>query len=68
MYTSSNVAQQPEYGLYGTKTPGEIADDRRDQPTANMEEEKPRSPLQESMKMAKGMSQEKGTKDLGLER
>jgi len=30
MYTGSNVAQPSIYGLYGTKTPGEVADDRRD--------------------------------------
>lgn len=24
MYTGSNVAQDPEYGLYGTATPGEV--------------------------------------------
>ena len=29
VYPESNVAQTPEYGLYGTLTPGEIADDRR---------------------------------------
>jgi hypothetical protein len=29
LYPESNVAQNPEYGLYGTKTPGEIAEDRR---------------------------------------
>lgn len=29
LYPESNVAQQPEYGLYGTKTPGEVAQDRR---------------------------------------
>ncbi len=30
VYPESNVAQPtPEYGLYGTRTPGEIADDRR---------------------------------------
>jgi hypothetical protein len=29
VYPESNVAQQPEYGLYGTRTPGEVADDRR---------------------------------------
>lgn len=28
LYSESNVAQQPEYGLYGTKTQGEIADER----------------------------------------
>lgn len=29
LYTDSNVAQQPEYGLYGTRTPGEVAEARR---------------------------------------
>jgi hypothetical protein len=29
MYPESNVAQQPEYGIYGTKTPGEVAESRR---------------------------------------
>lgn len=28
-FQGSNVAQPSEYGLYGTRTPGEIADDRR---------------------------------------
>ena len=29
MYTGSNVAQPGEYGLYGTQTPGEVAEARR---------------------------------------
>jgi hypothetical protein len=29
MYTGSNVAQHSEYGLYGTLTPGEVAEARR---------------------------------------
>ena len=29
MYPESNVAQPAEYGLYGTKTPGEVAESRR---------------------------------------
>ncbi len=28
-YPESNVAQHSEYGLYGTRTPGEVAADRR---------------------------------------
>jgi hypothetical protein len=32
LYTESNVAQQPEYGLYGTRTPGEIQASRRMEP------------------------------------
>lgn len=30
VYPDSNVAQQSEYGLYGTMTPGEVAADRQD--------------------------------------
>ncbi|WP_169974034.1 hypothetical protein [Tautonia rosea] len=29
VYPESNAAQPPEYGIYGTKTPGEVAQDRR---------------------------------------
>ena len=29
-YPASNVAQQSEYGLYGTMTPGEVAEARRE--------------------------------------
>jgi hypothetical protein len=29
VYPESNIAQQPEYGVWGTKTPGEVAEDRR---------------------------------------
>ena len=28
-YPGSNVAQQAEYGVFGTKTPGEVAESRR---------------------------------------
>lgn len=40
LYPESNVAQQPEYGLYGTKTPGEVAQDRRGE-GRDLEDEKP---------------------------
>ena len=30
LYNDSSVAQQPEYGIWGTKTPGEVAEARRD--------------------------------------
>lgn len=39
MYTESNVAQQPAYGLYGTRTPGEVAESRRSD-GRDLEEEK----------------------------
>ncbi|MDX1968839.1 MAG: hypothetical protein SFV23_16815 [Planctomycetaceae bacterium] len=41
LYPESNVAQSAEYGLYGTMTPGEVAETRRDQ-TLNLEQEAPR--------------------------
>jgi len=40
-YPDSNVAQPPEYGLYGTKTPGEVAEDRRGDPR-DLEDEAPK--------------------------
>ena len=40
MYPNSNVAQQSEYGLYGTMTPGEVAEARRGD-GRDLEDEKP---------------------------
>jgi hypothetical protein len=36
MYPESNIAQRAEYGLYGTRTPGEVAEARRDDPGLQM--------------------------------
>lgn len=50
MYPDSNVAQQPEMGVYGTKTPGEVASDRADNAEArDLEDEKSRSALESRM-------------------
>jgi len=38
LYPDSNIAQQPEYGLYGTVTPGEVAEARRSD-ERNLDEE-----------------------------
>ncbi len=38
-YSESNVAQPAQYGLYGTRTPGEIAEARRADGDRNLEEE-----------------------------
>ena len=38
-YPESNVAQQAEYGLYGTRTPGEVAESRRET-SLDLEQEK----------------------------
>ncbi|MBL8827915.1 MAG: hypothetical protein JNM18_13140 [Planctomycetaceae bacterium] len=40
VYPESNVAQPAEYGMYGTKTPGEVAEDRRGD-GRDLEEEQP---------------------------
>ncbi len=47
LYPDSNVAQPAEYGMYGTKTPGEIAEDRRDE-TRNLDEEPTQGSVLES--------------------
>ena len=59
LYTGSNIAQSAEYGLYGHQTPGEIAADRKPDPTPTLEEEPTRSPLQQSMKEAESRSPER---------
>jgi hypothetical protein len=54
MYPESNVARQVEYGVWGTKTPGEVAEDRRLDAmdmTHNLDlNEEPRSTLADRMK------------------
>ncbi len=47
MYPESNVAQQAEYGIYGTSTPGEVAESRRED-QRDMEDEKPAGSVIES--------------------
>lgn len=71
LYPESNVAQQPEYGLYGTRTPGEVAESRRDD-GRDFEEEKPTergSILEDRMRQAAGRDVHgRDDKDLDLER
>lgn len=61
MYPNSNVAQTPEYGLYGTKTPGEVADDRRG-------DESDRSILQEKLRELDRDDDERGDDPRDLDR
>ncbi len=78
LYTGSNIAQQPEYGLYGHQTPGEIADDRKLDPTQNDpnrsldEEPTPApSPLQQSMREAEARTSDRTpekSRNKGLDR
>jgi hypothetical protein len=65
-YPDSNVAQQPEYGLYGTKTPGEVAEDRRETPR-DLEDEAPKendSVLADRMRQA---DDRRGRDDRGMD-
>jgi hypothetical protein len=45
-YPGGNVSVAPEYGMYGTKTPGEVAEDRRGD-ARDLEEEQPRGSVLE---------------------
>jgi hypothetical protein len=73
-YPESNVAQQQaEYGVYGTLTPGEVAEARRpDADARDLEEEKSAdrgSILEDRMQQAEGREvQGRDDKDLDLER
>ncbi len=65
-YPDSNVAQSPEYGLYGTKTPGEVAEDRRGE-ARDLEEEQPKqyeSVLADRMRQAESRT---ASDDRGME-
>lgn len=50
VFPDSNVAQPPQYGLYGTRTPGEVAEARRADGRDNDEE--PTSVLDEKLREA----------------
>lgn len=63
MYHDSNVAQPPEYGLYGTRTPGEVAESRRaDERDLN---EEPRSIVDERVQQAERTVDERASGDRG---
>ena len=59
LYNESNVAQQPEYGLYGTMTPGEIGESRRSYPAPELDDAQRASPLQQSMQQAESRAQDR---------
>lgn len=67
LYPESNVAQQGEYGLYGTRTPGEVAESRRSE-GLDIEEEKG-SIVADRVKQAEASpSPQHETKDMEQER
>lgn len=49
MYPDSNVVQQSEYGIYGTMTPGEVAEARRVDGRDLEDERPPASALESRM-------------------
>ena len=68
-YPDSNIAQSPEYGLYGTRTPGEVAESR-DLNARNPDEEGPRendSVLADRMRQAKTRD-DREDRDMGMDR
>jgi hypothetical protein len=68
MYPESNVAQPAEYGIYGTKTPGEVAEARRPD-ERDLEEGQSRSIVDERLERAKDRGdRDEGSKDRDLER
>ena len=65
------MAQPSEYGVYGTKTPGEVAEDRRGDPRDLEEEAKKSSDsiLADKMRQADSRrDRDDDGKDRGLER
>jgi hypothetical protein len=50
LYDDSNVAQPAQYGLYGTRTPGEVAEARRSEERDLNEE--PKSVLEERLQQS----------------
>ena len=66
MYPESNVAQPAEYGLYGTRTPGEVAESRRSE-TMDLEEERG-SILGDRLAKAEASRDVRGREDKELQR
>jgi len=68
LYPDSNVAQPAEYGLYGTRTPGEVAESRRGD-GRELEEEPRGSVLGDRLKEAEERSgRDDRDQDRGLDR
>lgn len=63
-YPESNVAQPDEYGLFGTKTPGEVAADRQGQ-ERDLEEEPQRGSVLDGLN--RGMEQTREEREMERE-
>ncbi len=70
VFPESNVAQPAEYGAYGTKTPGEVAHDRRGE-ARDLDDEKGKgrgSVLESRSRQAQARSERSADKGKGMER
>lgn len=67
LYADSNVAQQPEYGLYGTRTPGEVAESRRGD-GKELDEEPPHGALAERLNEAERSAGDRSKESRELDR
>ena len=65
-YQESNIAQQPDLGLVGNATPGEIAESRQAE-TPTLEEERGSS-LNDRLEQAKQSRDDRGRDDRGIDR
>ncbi len=67
VYPNSNIAGQTEYGIYGTKTPGEVAEARRGSAEPDEEKQSTGSMLSDRVKQSEGrMDQDQ--RERGLDR
>lgn len=69
IYPESNVAQQAEYGIAGTLTPGEVAESRRNS-DQNLEQEGPKaeSILESRMRQAERNAPQKDAREPAMDR
>jgi hypothetical protein len=67
-FSESNVAQPPEYGLYGSRTPGEVAEARRIDDRDLEEEPQQGSIVAQCLRQAEGRGAGRERESKGLER
>lgn len=65
-FPESNVAQPPQYGLYGTRTPGEVAEARKEG-ERDLDEE-PKSVLAQRLELAEERGREPDPPEPEMER
>jgi hypothetical protein len=66
LYPDSNVAQPAQYGLYGTRTPGEVADSRKE--SARDMNEEPSSVVEDRLQKIGPPREEPGRDDKTLDK